>query len=502
MTSLLVKDYLANEMWTSPLAFAIEQYIHYPLNRIGLNPPGFYAFSGPWMLAFGDSRTSVLLFQIAWVVGLAAVACRTAQHLGFGIGAALLSLLLVSLPAVRLSYQDLYLDVATTLIACGALISWYAYLNHGRNRAAYLFGLFAAAALLVKGTALFLALVPALSIMLTRRFDLLKRPSFWISAGIVLLIAGPWYILTSGLIAEAARDFVSPWTKFFGYFWVLVKNLGWVGLCLLCIGLGERTRYVLGQSHDTGANTWAVVLSAFAAVLLFQSFAQVAALDRYMVPVLGLALLLIWAGAEAVFRLAVTRYPAFGSGLAQRVFVPLLVLVSIVPALDLAQMAPRIGAGDVAREVASLLPETNPTLLIGSNNVGEGAVTSALVSLDPDHSTFFVIRGGRLFDKGGMMAHDYQATVTDADQVMQSIDALAISLVVVDMSAPSQALQHNRLLKALVEARPERFKVIWMSKDDGRPGWRPISVYRVEGVDGTARIDRLREVQAPHRLSM
>src|SRR5690606_26597094 len=65
---------------------------------------------------------------------------------------------------------------------------------------ALLFGLAASAALLTKGLGGSLAVVPMLATAACGRWTLLRRWDFWMPAGVVALLAGPWYLLQGLLI--------------------------------------------------------------------------------------------------------------------------------------------------------------------------------------------------------------------------------------------------------------------------------------------------------------
>src|SRR5689334_11391847 len=56
VSGLLVRDYLAQGVPGSPMAFARDFYLHYPKVAIGHWPPLFYVVQGVWTLLFTPSR--------------------------------------------------------------------------------------------------------------------------------------------------------------------------------------------------------------------------------------------------------------------------------------------------------------------------------------------------------------------------------------------------------------------------------------------------------------
>ena len=85
-----------------------------------------------------------------------------------------------------------------------AMAAYARYLERERTADALVFGLCAAMALLVKYNALALALVPPLCVILTGRHYLWRSKSLWLPAGVVLIIAGPWYLIMRHLALYAA----------------------------------------------------------------------------------------------------------------------------------------------------------------------------------------------------------------------------------------------------------------------------------------------------------
>src|SRR5438874_11144897 len=64
VTSLMVRDFLANLDFRRPWQFAQQYYFHYPKVAIGHWPPMFYGALGIWLLLFGASRRAAIMFIV------------------------------------------------------------------------------------------------------------------------------------------------------------------------------------------------------------------------------------------------------------------------------------------------------------------------------------------------------------------------------------------------------------------------------------------------------
>jgi 4-amino-4-deoxy-L-arabinose transferase-like glycosyltransferase len=102
------------------------------------------------------------------------------------------------MPVVQQGAGDLMLDVPSR--HCRR--QWP---SASTSRWSLLFGLLAAAAILTKGNGAALALVPPIALLLSRRFELLRRASVWIPVPIVAVLTGPWYLLTYSQVEPGFR---------------------------------------------------------------------------------------------------------------------------------------------------------------------------------------------------------------------------------------------------------------------------------------------------------
>jgi len=205
VTGVMIRDYLARGLPGNPVAFAKNFYVHYPRVSFGLWPPMFHVLSGVWMLAFGTTRTSIMFLLVAFTTAWAFIFYLVSRKVLGPTGAVVAAVLLVLLPATQQSTAEVMLDVPVAVMILLAMAAYARYLDRERTVHALLFGLWAAMALLVKYNALALALVPPLCVILTGRHYLWRSKTFWLPVAVVLVIAGPWYVMMRHLGIYAAN---------------------------------------------------------------------------------------------------------------------------------------------------------------------------------------------------------------------------------------------------------------------------------------------------------
>jgi 4-amino-4-deoxy-L-arabinose transferase-like glycosyltransferase len=192
ISGLLVRDYLASGLRTSPFSFARDYYSHYPKVAIGNWPPLFHALEGVWLLVLPAHPASVLVLLALVTAGLAWLIFLVLQH-SVGVPHALLgAVLLVLMRHVPTYTSRIMIEMPMALVAAVAVWLFARYLDDPRMRWAAAFGAASVLAVLTKGNALFLALLVPLAILMGRRWSVLRKKELWIAALVVALIAGPW----------------------------------------------------------------------------------------------------------------------------------------------------------------------------------------------------------------------------------------------------------------------------------------------------------------------
>jgi 4-amino-4-deoxy-L-arabinose transferase-like glycosyltransferase len=210
VTGLMARQYLASGAARSPMEFARDYYLHYPKVALGHWPPVFYVEQAAWTLIFPASRASLLVMlalQLAVLASLLWIVLRDR----FGPAAAWAgAVVLETLPGMVEATGSVLTEVAVALLIFLAALAWVRFLEGGSARSAAVFGVCSAAAILAKATAIALAPVPLLSVLLLGRADLLRRARFWLPAVIVAGICIPWHLLAPGSMHERAMAYGGP----------------------------------------------------------------------------------------------------------------------------------------------------------------------------------------------------------------------------------------------------------------------------------------------------
>lgn len=419
VTGVMIAEYLRHPTWP-PMAFAERYYLYYPKVALGHWPPVLYIVEGIWFHAFGASRTSALLLQAVclWLV-LLAVYVLARRVASFAVTMAVLFLLMLTLP-FQGSLGWVMADALGALTVLAAALAFVAYLARPGWLSGQLFGLLAALALLTKGSACPLALLPALALVGTRRWHLLRRADLWLSALPVLLLAAPWYLF--------AIRFNSPNNVAFTYG---QPNLfaPWLEYGPVLIALAVAGAW-LAPRRDPVFISLTALLASFAitpfAVRAFQE-------GRHLLPAMAAAAVL---AAVALAR-APRPAPAF----------------AIAAALGLSLNATRIILWHPPaqfRPWAASRP-AGPILISGSPN-SEGALVAALAEREPAPRDP-VFRASRVLASSSWGGHAYKLLVKDPAAAQAKISELGVATVI---QAAGPRLPHDDLLDVATGGWPSQ----------------------------------------------
>src|ERR1035437_6474871 len=201
ISGLMLHDYLTKGLPQWPLSYATHYYIHIPYFAIGYWPPMFYVAESFWMILFGTARGHVLLLTALVSALIATLLFVTVRRTVGGLAAFGIGLLFLLSPVVQQSSTAIMTDLPVALGTFAAILALARYIDSGRTSYAVLFGLLASSTILTKSSGFVLAALPPAVVLLTGRFHLLKRFSFWLMAIVVLVLCGPWFLFTRDLIS-------------------------------------------------------------------------------------------------------------------------------------------------------------------------------------------------------------------------------------------------------------------------------------------------------------
>src|SRR5262249_14479655 len=148
-------------------------------------PPVFHALLAVWMLFFTAHKISVMLFMATLAALTAWIIYRVLEKPGQALAAGFATSFLV-LPLVQDYTARVMAEMLVALLCLCATLAYARYIEIPTWQTALLFSGLGVAAILAKPNGWLLALVPPIAILFTRRFDLLRRGTFWLPLLVVL----------------------------------------------------------------------------------------------------------------------------------------------------------------------------------------------------------------------------------------------------------------------------------------------------------------------------
>lgn len=305
ITGLFVHDYVAAGFPRHAAEFAYNYYNHYPKVALGHWPPGFYLAQTVWSLVFSPQRASMLVFMAALTAAVALILFRLIEKQFSALAGVFGVLLFLSFPLVQKFSAAIMTEIPMTLLTLIATVFFARYMERGRPRDVILFGVVAGCAILTKLSGVMLAFVPPIAIVLTGRFDLLKKRAFWLSAVVVAIIAGPWTAATLKIASNGMAEepfgwaFTSKAVPY--YFGKLFLATGAAVLIAAVIGIVQK----LTRPRDPvqpGHFIWPSIFGLLIGVLLVTTLIPAGREERHLTPALPAVVMFTVAGAAAVIR--------------------------------------------------------------------------------------------------------------------------------------------------------------------------------------------------------
>jgi MFS family permease len=474
VTGLLARDYLVQGLGRNPYEFAQRYYRHYPKVALGHWPPAYYALQAAWTIPFGVSRTSLLLMQA--VIG--ALLLTAAYALLAAYFPAWLAWAVVMLAAAVPDFQQfsraIMAEPLVALLSLCSLLALARYFAEPRWQTASWFGLLASATLLTKATGIALAPVPLLTVLLLRRWEFLKRFSFWLLAFLVLALCGPWYAVVPGALHErvaylGGSAFPLPrLAQTFGYW---AGALGLPALCLAAIGLTRTAARLIAKTETNPI--WPVSALFLASTIGFRM--TVGAWEsRHLLSTIPMLALLACSGLAWILKTGFSNR-LLGTAAA-------LVLVGVTFVHNTSQVRPKVhlGLDAVAQDLAANRDYASSPLLIVSDSVGEGVFIAEVAARErrPGH---VIERGYRLLAQTSFMGNNYSLPYADPFSMMRFLEAQPDRIIVLD--SPAAPPPHVELVRETLAKYDLRWQLLGSYPRDGLPpsssAGMAIKVYRL-----------------------
>ncbi len=450
VTGLMVRDYIAGGLPQNPLRYARSYYAHYPKVAFGHWPPVFYFVEAAWMLAFSESRTSVLLLM-ALITAVTAATLAVGLRRKYGMAPAIAAAaVFVATPAVQIQSAMVMLDMLLALFTLLAAFAFARYLESGTVRDAVLCGIATLLAIMTKGNGWALAPAFAAALLLAGRAPLILRRAFWIFAAIVAL-ALPWQLLTISTVQRALPETMGlAYTAQAGgkFVLILAQICGVPLFCLAFAGIAAACRAALLRRRRLPADD-AAMLGLLLGVVAFHSIVPAGAEDRKMIMALPALLYFVLRGAHEVARVVRAPRPFLAPAVSLAVLFLFLAAGFSIPA------KPRYG---VAGEISSL--DSQPALkrenvLVSGGTTFEGAVISE-IAMRERRPGQFVLRASKVLGDGGWNGN-YRTRFQTSGEIGRFLDGAGVGLVAVE-DIPRSGQKYNDLL----------LQALWQDNQDWR----------------------------------
>lgn len=426
VSSLMLHDYVASGFSGSPVEFAKDYYVHYPKVTLGHWPPMMAAATGTWMLLAGTSKLAVLMFLVGLAVATAMlIYLGSRRDVGDGL-AVLAGGLFLLLPTIQWAQHNVMTELPLAFSCTAAAFCFGRFLETDRARYSVLFGLFAVWGILTKGSALALALVPPVAIALSRRWDLLRRPALWVSAGIVGLACGPWYVATIDISTSSWVGGSSPtaghtFEAAIFYPWELIKLAGFGVALVALFGVFG----VLGSDLKRGR--WAALFAWLPASLLPYVFVPTGLQARHLALAVPVWIMLAALGTRA----AMAHLPKLRwSGIHA---VPLLILVSLLPLARIVRKDVH-GYESAARDLLADASLADAVFLIESDAIGEGSFIAG-VAMNEERPGHVVLRASKMLGTTDWMGRGYESAFESVEDMEAFLKRVPVDVLVIDDSA-------------------------------------------------------------------
>jgi hypothetical protein len=458
ITGLMVHDYLAAGAPSGPMAYARSYYQHYPKVALGHWPPFFYVIQAVWELAFGPSRVSLMILMAVIAAALATVLCDAVSR-EYSPGAGIcLAVIMITTPAMAEYACMLMAETTMALLVFLAVLAWSSYFEKERWQAAGWFGVWSTLAVLTKGAGIALALLPPFSVLLTRRWSLARRFSFWLPAILVIAFAGPWYLLAPDAQHESVARFggihflvpriadtLAAWWRMLGIVPALASIVG-----LVAWGL----RFRRGAAGDKCMAAACMLGSTYLCRITVGAWEA-----RHLLTTLPL--LFLFACAPATWLFSVPLRPL--SRRARALLAGGVTATMAAANIYALPVKAQLGFAEVAQRLGSAPEWRDAVILVCSDATGEGVLISEVAMRErrPGH---VIERASKVLADVDFMGWHYRSLFRDEDSLLRYLESVPVRVVVIDEAGRKSP--HGSLLAQTLRDHPER----WELDPRQRPG--------------------------------
>jgi hypothetical protein len=439
LSSVMIRDYFASGMTSSPLSFARNYYSHYPFFAVGYWPPFYYVVTAFTFLVLGVGRAQALLVSALAAAGSATMLVILLRKRCGLVIAACAGFVFLSLPEVQHWFSAVMTDEMVAFLCLAAGVRLLIYLDRPTAGNAVFCGLCCACAVLTKYSAAYICVVPLAACILLRRFDIVKKRSFFILHATIAAIAGPWILATMhgiavGLPAAQSESMTkrieSSVRLAFGIFPLSLMIVVLLGLVML-IALRTKWRQDL----------------VIVALLCLGSFSLLIASPvdpepRYFLGIAASILALAFAGWVAALNR--TRSKTIAPGMAVA-----LAILFLPTHLGKFPRAPDSPIGPIVKVVTSNPAWAGKRIVVAPDF--EGPMIAEFAIHDHARPGYTLLRPSKLFSSEDWFGKHYISRYDSVQELAASFSQSNPADLIVWHSRPSYALRtHERLMDQML----------------------------------------------------
>jgi hypothetical protein len=439
-----------------------------PFFAIGYWPPFFYVLEAAWMALFGYHRDTVLLLPALLAALLSGTIFWLLKDRLAPSAAFLAGCLLLLTPAMLWSSGLIMVDITFALFCFWTALAFARWVDTGSARAALLTGLMASISLLTKINAIHLILLPVFVLLITGRWRLVLRSTFWLIPAVMAVLWGPWMLYARKFVNIGFGGLFRPDVPHIaiGAGRALFENLGWLLIPILAGGVIALRK----ARFDTSALVCAMLPVCY---LVFLLAARVDIEGRFLVPILAPSMVLVGISLGALSeRFARTPVPR------NRLETALVGVILVACAATLGRRIPTPPTNQVRPVVEFIRGRGGPedaSILVPSD--AEGPFIAELASDEKRRPLRFMIRPNKLLAIIDWNGGSYQARFQTPEEMISLFDRLPVRYTVIAAQMDNHTRAHDRLLRRTLDTHPERWSPL-----KAPPG--PWLVY--ERIDGRA----------------
>lgn len=476
--AVMVRDWLVSGQWSTPFQFALHYYEHYPYFALGYWPPLFSVVTGLWMLIAGVGRQQALLIPAICAAGTGLLICHFVRQRAGIVAGLCAGALYLCLSEVCSWMCAVMVDHMTAFLCLCVAACLVRYLERPTLWRGIICAAVCSCAILSKYSAAYVAVMPFLALVLLRRFELLRNPSFLVQPLLIAVVAGPWALWTKGLSfyglpsAPSVTTLARVWrfvAATFGLFPPPIMALVILGLAVLLF----RPRAWREKVWREDVVVLSLLIAGHLGLLIYSPVKM--AEPRYLLAPAAALLVMSLAGWSEIRALWA---PEGRWGDVVRLAVAGLTVIFAFSQLSRLTPAPRNQIGDIVALIVN--DPAREAQLVVVPPFFEGPTVAEFVAQTrnrPDHS---LLRPSKVLSTSDWFGGKYRSYYTSSEETMTYFEKHRVSLLIWNECSAARTLPHARVMgEMLKDYAPAWRRVMSLAAADRElPDW---SVYEYSG---------------------